>query len=285
MTYSAKAIQVGDAINDIRIHHPAYRDALDGVGRVIQLGNSLHHPFGACIIAPSGAGKTLLIDSVRGNECGWTFLRPQSVLVASLKEAPTVAQIQEDLLADFNYVVTPRTGRKTNAALFNILVGAIEQHDIQLIALDEFQHVFLSRKDEVRASIIDWVKRLMSVTQRPVLLSGTEVLRAIERADPQLTTRIPAIFNLPELKNDDNWRGVLAGFASTAKDIDLSALQTNSNLVFKATHGVMRTLKSLIMESAMISIDSGSTMVERKHMRTAFQRCFGSGSTKDNPFA
>lgn len=164
MSYSHRAIQAGYRINQIRIHHPAFKEALDGVGRVIQLGNNFEHPVGTCVIAPSGAGKSFLIESVQRNVCNWPFLRPESVLVASLKEAPTVAQIQEDLLADFNYAIPPRTGRKTNAALFNVLVASIEQHDIQLIAIDEYQHVFLSRKDEVRVAINDWIKRLMTKT-------------------------------------------------------------------------------------------------------------------------
>ena len=54
MSYSAKAIQAGFRIGQIRIHHPAFKDALTGVGRIIQLGNALEHPTGACIIAPSG---------------------------------------------------------------------------------------------------------------------------------------------------------------------------------------------------------------------------------------
>ena len=285
MSYSAKAIQVGIGISQIRIHHPAFKDALDGVGRVIQLGNNLEHPFGACVIAPAGAGKSLLIESVRRNVCNWSFLRPQSVLVASLKEAPTVAQIQEDLLACFNYAIPPKTGRKTNAVLFNVLVAAIEQHDIQLIALDEYQHVFLSRKDEVRVAINDWIKRLMTRTARPVLLSGTEILRGIEKADPQLTTRISSIFNLPDFENDETWRGVLAGFVGGTRDLDLSVLKTHANLVFKATQGVMRTLKALIMEVAMIAIDANESKVGKEHLRLAFQRLVGPGSTRDNPFA
>lgn len=284
MNYSPKALQVGLALSQVRIHHPAFKEALDGIGRVIQLGNSLQHPIGASIIAPSGAGKTLLLESVRRNVSNWPFLRPQSVLVASLKEAPTVAQIQEDLLADFNYAIPPRTGRKTNAVLFNVLIDAIEQHDIQLIALDEFHHVFLSRKDDVRTAIIDWTKRLITKGNKPVLLSGIETLRAIEKADPQLATRIPSIFNLPDFQNDENWRGVLASFAGATRDVDLSVLKTNASAVFKATRGVMRTLKSLAMEVAMIAVDANEPVVRKEHLRLAFQRVFGPGSSRDNPF-
>ena len=285
MSYSHRAIQAGYRINQIRIHHPAFKEALDGVGRVIQLGNNLERPVGACVIAPSGAGKSFLIESVQRNVCNWPFLRPESVLVASLKEAPTVAQIQEDLLADFNYAIPPRTGRKTNAALFNVLVASIEQHDIQLIAIDEYQHVFLSRKDEVRVAINDWIKRLMTKTSRPVLLSGTELLRGIEKADPQLTTRISSIFNLPEFQNDLDWRGVLNGFVTATSDVDLSELNTYAKPIFHATKGVMRTLKSLIIEAAMIAIDAETTKVEKDHLRLGFLRLFGPGSSRSNPFA
>ncbi|MGA3947441.1 TniB family NTP-binding protein [Ralstonia nicotianae] len=284
MSYSAKALQVGLRISQIRIHHPAFKETLDGVGRIIQLGNSLEHPFGACVLAPSGAGKSLLIESVRHNVCNWPFLRSQSVLVASLKEAPTVAQIQEDLLADFNYAIPLRSGRKTNAVLFNVLVASIEQHDIQIIALDEFHHVFLARKDEVRTAIIDWLKRLMTRIKRPVLLCGIESLRTIESGDAQLTTRITSIFSMPSLKNDENWRGVIAGFVSATREVDLSLLREQATLIFKATQGVMRTLKTLVMEVAMIAVDADQTKVEIEHLRLAFQRIVGSGSTRDNPF-
>ena len=284
MSYSPKALQVGSRISQIRINHTAFKEALEGVGRVIQLGNNLQHPVGACVIAPSGAGKSCLIESVQRNVCNWSFLRPESVLVASLKEAPTVAQIQEELLASFKYAIPPRAGKKTNATLFNVLVAAIEQHDIQLIAIDEYQHVFLSRKDEVRVSINDWTKRLMTTTSRPVMLSGTDHLRNIEKADPQLTTRISSIFYLPSLK-DKEWLGVLNGFVKGTTDVDLSELNTYAKPVFNATEGVMRTLKGLIMEAAMIAVDANVTKVEKEHLRLAFRRLVGTGSSKCNPFA
>jgi hypothetical protein len=84
MSYSAKAIQVGKNIDQIRVNHLAFKETLEGIGRVVQLGNSLQHPFGACVIAPAGAGKSLLIDSIKRNVYNWPFLRPLSVLVASV---------------------------------------------------------------------------------------------------------------------------------------------------------------------------------------------------------
>ncbi|MEF2250562.1 hypothetical protein V4D00_08940 [Ralstonia solanacearum] len=47
----------------------------------------------------------------------------------------------------------------------------------------------------------------------------------------------------------------------------------------------MRTLKSLIIEAAMIAIDAETTKVEKDHLRLGFLRLFGPGSSKSNPFA
>jgi Cdc6-like AAA superfamily ATPase len=285
MSYSDKALQVGMLVSQIRVHHTSFKETLEGVGRIIQLGNHLRQPVGASVIAPAGAGKSLLIECVQKNVCSWSFLRENSVLVASLKEAPTVAQIQDDLLENFSYAISPRSRSQTNAVLFNVLAEAIDQHDIRLIALDEYQHVFLARKVEVHAAIIDWTKRLMSRTKRPVLLSGTETLRAIETADPQLSTRIPTVFSLPEFKNNEEWRGILSAFATAARDINLSLLCSNyATAVFKAAEGTMRRLKLLIIEASMIAIDDHKGTVEKDHLQLAFERIFGSGSSRVNPF-
>ena len=47
----------------------------------------------------------------------------------------------------------------------------------------------------------------------------------------------------------------------------------------------MRTLKGLIMEAAMIAVDANVNKVEKEHLRLAFRRLVGTGSSKCNPFA
>lgn len=285
MIYSENALALGARISEIRIHHSKFKEALDGIGRVIQVGNYLPQPAGISVIAPAGAGKTLLINSIQNNVCDWPFLSPNSVLVASLKEAPNVSQIQNDLLSGFNYAIAPRSSPKSNASSFNLLVDAIKHHDIRLIALDEYQHVFLARGGDMHASITDWTKRLMSATGRPVLLSGTEMLGNVEKGDPQLSTRIPTVITLPAFKNDAKWRGVLKAFASGIPDMDLTSLCDNhATATFKATKGKMRLLKTLIVEASMIAFDSSEKKVTADHLHQAFQRVFGVDSSLANPF-
>jgi hypothetical protein len=286
MNYSERALGVGAGIHQIRVNHTLFKEALTGIGRTIQIGNHLREPTGMSVIAPAGAGKSLLIECVKKNVCNWKFLDPSGMLVVSLKEMPTVAQIQEDLLTNFNYVIPPKVNLRTNATFFNLLVAAIAQHCIWLIALDEFQHVFLAKKNGVHAAVIDWLKRLMTQTRVPILLCGTEALRKIESADPQLSTRIPAVFNLTAFSDDAEWKGLLNAFAKASKEIDLCPLADKySTPLFDATEGIFRTLKNLIVEAAMIAIDEGHSAVDKQHLHDAFQRVVGPGSTKANPFS
>lgn len=285
MSYSVRALDVALSIDRIRINHTRFMSAMDGVARVIQVGNHTKQPVGVTVVAPAGSGKSLLIDCVRNNVCDWPFLRRSGVLVASLKESPSVAQIQGDLLECFHYAVPTRSVRSTNNAMFNVLTRAIAQHSIQLIALDEFQHVFLARQNDVRASVGDWLKRLMTETCVPVLLAGTEMLRTIEEADPQLSSRIAAIFTLPSFENDSDWIGLLSAFASASKDIDLSILPTKlATPMFKATRGNLRELKWLVKEAAMCAVDANVDVVGRDHFREAHVRHFGPDSGRSNPF-
>lgn len=282
--YSDRAIAVGRSIAKIQVKHTRFSEALDGAARVIQLGNSIPEPFGMTLLGAAGTGKSFVIECLEQNVMGWPFLRPNAVLCASLKEEPTVAQIQADLLAQFNYVISPRATKQTNKSLFDLLTAAVKQHGIQLIALDEFHHVFLSSKKEVRSAVVDWTKRCMTETKLPCLLSGTGMLQSIETADPQLSTRVSSVYRLPEFQNDADWIGVLDAIVSRSPEVDLSLIPRKHTAIFRATKGVFRSLKSLLIEAAMVAIDAGETSVKIEHLALAFQRHVGNASTKSSPF-
>lgn len=285
MPYSGKALTVGRKLEQVVITHSAFTQVVEGIGRIIQLGNDLSSPRGVALIAPSGCGKSLLVDLLKRNAYGWSFLEPHSILVAALKEAPTVAHIQRELLKCFDYPITIRTTESTNAAVNNILVTAIAQRKTQLIVIDEYQHVFLAGKDGVRRTVNDWLKRIMSVTERPVLLTGTEALAALQEADPQISTRISGTFRLFPFKHDAEWKGVLRAYSENCPDVDLSNLSSEcSRELFIASQGVFRLLKGLVIESAMIAVDDEKPAVCRDHLRQAFYQIFGPATSRENPF-
>jgi hypothetical protein len=285
MPYSQKALSARRALEEVIVSHSSFVQALDGIGRVIQLGNDLSSPIGVCLIAPSGCGKSLLIDLLTKNSLGWPFLNPRSVLVAALRESPTVAHIQSELLRHFQYPIPIKASATTNAAVNNVLVEAVAQRKIQLTAFDEYQHVFLSKKEGVRRAFNDWLKLYMTATMKPTLLTGTEELSELETADPQISTRISSIFRLSPFGHDKEWFGMLKVYATKCQDIDLTPLQSEySRELYIASKGVFRLVKNLIIESVMIAIDDGKSEIKINHLTLAFRRVFGPASTRENPF-
>lgn len=285
MPYSDKALSVRRGLHEVVVNHSSFVQALDGIGRIIQLGNDLGSPIGMCLIAPSGCGKSLLIDLLSRNACGWPFLNAQSVLVAALKEAPTVAHIQSELLNCFKYPIPIRASASTNAKVNSVLVEAVARRKIQLTAIDEYQQVFLCGKDGVRRSVNDWLKRFMTLTEKPVLLTGTEELSSLVNVDAQISTRISGTFRLMPFKHDAECKGVLKAYEDSCEAVDLAPMRNEySREMYLASQGVFRTLKGLILESAMVALDDNATTLSRKHLGTAFFRMFGPASTRENPF-
>jgi hypothetical protein len=285
MPYTEDALIVGRRLNKVVVNHSSFVQALEGIGRIIQLGNELGAPRGMCLVAPSGCGKSLLIDLLRTNACGWPFLNPQSILVAALKENPTVSHVQGELLSQFKYPITPKPSERNNSSVNKVLVHAIAHNKIQLTAIDEYQHIFLTRTDGVRRSINDWLKRYMTLTERPILLTGTEELLALENGDPQISTRISSTFRLAPFKHDAEWKGVLKCFIESCPEVDLrSMLSLSSRDLHTASQGVFRNVKQLVVEAAMIAVDDQHKALDRTHLCLAFARVYGAASSRENPF-
>lgn len=286
MPYTEDALTVGRRLNKVVVSHSSFLQALEGIGRVIQLGNELGSPRGMCLIAPAGCGKSLLIELLRTNAAGWSFLDPQSVLVASLKENPTVGHVQSELLEHFKYAINPKPSERTNSQINKVLVHAIAHNKIQLTAFDEYHHVFLTRTDGMRRAMNDWLKRYMTVAAIPILLAGTEELAALQNGDPQISTRISSTFRLSPFKHDSEWKGVIRGFVESCGEVDLSPMHAaSSRELHCASQGVFRNLKQLVVEAAMIAVDDHKKIVDRAHLSLAFRRVFGNACSRENPFA
>lgn len=286
MTYSAKAMEVGLSLSRIFINHQSFSDAIDAIGHALHLGNGTDTFAGVRVIAPSGSGKSLLLECVKKNVHNWPMLKVDlPVIHTSLKESPSVAQIQDGLLKNFNYGLSGAYRRTNNNEVNNILVTSINQFRVRAIALDEFQHVFLANGTSVSLSVIDWLKRLMNLTNVPAILFGTDQLERLANADPQLTSRVPTTVRLHAFKYDEKWLGFLKAFAQKANDINLHSIHEEfSRELFLCTKGVVRAFKAIVIQAAMIAVDDGKSHLERAHLSLAFKRHVGHEYDSENPF-
>lgn len=287
MEYSNDALMAGKAMREVVVRHSKFNEALTLISNVVQIGNSTGAPAGVRIIAPAGSGKTFLFQCLRGNIIGLPLLRDKlAVIYASLKESPTVAQIQNELLANFQYDAgIVRTRSSTNNEINLILLRSIKDLGVKLIVLDEFQHIFL-QQGKVSITVVDWVKRLMNQTGVPVVLIGTEILDQLAGIDPQLTTRVPTSIRLGLFRYDKQWLAFLKGLADSSEKIKLSDIyERYSREFYAATNGTPRLLKSLLIHIVILGVTEQKEEVDISLIQRAYELVFGPESAQESPFA
>ncbi|WP_368643437.1 TniB family NTP-binding protein [Castellaniella ginsengisoli] len=288
MPYTEKALTAGRQLADVIVQHAAFRDALDLIANALDMGNAVGLFAGVRVIAPSGSGKSLLIDCLQRNIIDSPYLtEPLSVIRTELKESPSVSQIQGGLLDNFGYGLTGR-GRATsnNNEVHAVLVEAMRAHKVQLVVLDEFQHIFSPASEKVSTHVLDWLKRLMNISRVPVVLVGSKLMDRLEGTDRQLTSRIPSVIRLPAFQCDARWVGFLKAFAKESVAVDLSPIvgpQIALHL-FRVTQGVPRELKRLLVQAVMMAIDADEKSIAPARLHAAYAIVYGPDKAAEDPF-
>lgn len=287
MLYNDDAIRVGRAIAHSIVPYSSFTAVVRQICNAVEVGNGTTIFAGVRVAAPSGTGKTLLIKYLKDNLMRSPMFNSElSVIQASLKENPTVSQVQNELLANFNYGLDGAARRANNNEINLILVKAIEQHRVRLIALDEFQHVFLTGGTKVATTVIDWLKRLMNLTGVPVILMGTEMMDRLDTVDPQLTSRIPTVVKLSPFLLNTEWVGFLQALSESISAIDLSSIHRDFAAdLFRATKGSPRPLKAILTQAAMVAVNQGLSTITKEVLADAYRLQYGPSSDGGNPFA
>lgn len=287
MTYSRKATEIAKAFQSLIVPHTRFNAAAQSIEHAIAVGRFAGTFAGVRVSAPSGSGKTVLLDLVKSRlEQSSDDERSKDVIYASLKENPSVSQLQGDLLENFNY--PPRNLGRNNNDVNVVLVKAINQHLTKLIAIDEFQHVFLANGVKAATPVVDWLKRLMNLVHVPVVLLGTESIDRLEGMDEQLTSRIPTVARLSYFGLNAEWRGFLNALATGCKEFDMSLLskdRATAVSLWEATKGSPRGTKTLLVHAICIGVTADKMVLTRELLRDAFVAHRGGDASGENPFA
>lgn len=287
MAYSRYSTEVANRFQSLIIPHTRFIAAARSIESAIDVGKLTGTFAGVRVTAPSGAGKTVLLEYVKSNLAASEFDdKAKNVVCASLKENPSVSQVQSALLEKFDYAVPARAANNNDVNV--ILTKAINHHRTKLIVIDEFQHVFLTGGVKFATPVIDWLKRLMNLVQVPVVLLGTEALDRLEGTDEQLTSRIPTIARLAHFSLNGEWRGFLTALANGCKEFDMTMLAKDraaAIALWAATRGSPRNTKTLLVHAICIGLTAEKTELTLEILKDAFIAHRGGDAALENPFA
>lgn len=246
---------------------------------------------GILISGPSGVGKTVLVSSYmkkhkRNSSLDGTHI---PVLCVTVPSAPTAKALAETILINLGY---PKAHRGTESGKTFIIRDLFQRCSVEMLILDEFQHLFYAPNLGHFRSATDWLKVLIDETKVAIVACGLPEAQAVVNANEQLARRFAAHFPFSpfSIEDADDFRE----FRSVLK-----VLQTQIPLPFKtplyeanmarrcqiASHGLLDYTRKVLEGAVSVASRAGRTEIGLDILAAGFrERVWAAVPDRLNPF-
>lgn len=271
-------------INSTIVMHDQFEAAYKGIMNLIYLNSLSDVPYGGVVVAPSGCGKTSLIRLVQQTVASDPAI-PNGAMCLSIAAAANtnIGQLISKLMKLLGYQTVVRTSTISDQS--ELLAATLKERNVVAIFIDESQHISRGRRTLSAAAITDWVKELRDASGVVIVMMGTREFIALDESNDQLSSRAPATFSLAEFQFDENWQGLLVKIAAEVTAFDLSSITNFAKKLHRASNGIPRTLKQLLIASTRAGIEAGKTLLDEECLKAGYVSVFGNSSQKGNIFA
>lgn len=213
-----------------------------------------------------------------------------TVLCTCIPSSATVkgfaSRILEDLGDPFHY-------RGTTHALTSRLCKLLIECQVELIIMDEFQHLINSDSDIVLSNTADWLKDILNRTRIPIILFGLPVSTKILHSNSQLMRRFSTTINLQPFywipqEQRENFLKFLAVLEKAIPDLKPSHLYREENAlpIFCATRGIPSMIKKLVSRAAQYAYENELTEITKDALAFAYDEELANNSSHaSNPFS
>ena len=168
----------------------------------------------------------------------------------------------------------------------------IKESRVELIMLDDGQHLLNSSSNRVTMAACQWLKHLINATGISMVLAGTPPLVHIFSAHEQLKTRVATRIDLAPFGWETEAEQM--NFMRVLKTIEMRLpFQESSHLdsremafrLFGASQGVMSRVMDIVREAARLALDRGEKNITLNVFALAYHKIFAFfASNKANPF-
>lgn len=240
------------------------------------------------VTGDTGAGKTSLIEYYQKEKPNLEekYASKIPILSTSLPESSTPITAAQQLLYDLG---DPFYSKSDNIIeLTAKLVTLIKNCQVEMIIIDEFQHMIEFKTKKVLFRVADWLKMLIVRTKVPIILFGLPYSELILQTNKQLAGRFLLRQSLEpfRIKSKKN----RPDFLSFLNAVDRALpFKNNSNLtdlkiakaIYVASKGNLRNLMVLINYSVKKSLKRGEAKLSIESLKYAADIL---NITSPNPF-
>lgn len=289
---SNKAENIAKQVKQIFIQNPQISDILDDISDCREFSDGIHEPDCMIVVGDTGSGKTTIIDKYL-NKNPRSETKDGSVipiLSTSLPPNATPITASEQLLSDLGDPFAFSRGSDP-VKIAKEMSDLMTLCGVELIIIDEFQHMIDRKNKQVLHSAADWLKMLIVRSKIPVVLFGMPYSVVILEANNQLAGRFELQHTLEpfRLNNREN-RSHYKTFLSLLDDAlpfqescDLTSRDMMKR-IYAFSRGNLRRIRKLINRSTRLALRDNASKILLKHFATAAPKVSKAACAEQNPF-
>jgi len=287
-----KVETTADKVKQIFIQSPQITDIIDDISDCREFSDGLHEPDCMIVVGDTGAGKTTIIDKYLAKhprtETNDGSIIP--ILSTSLPPNATPITASEQLLSDLGDPLAFSRGNDP-VKIAKEMSDLMKLCGVELIIVDEFQHMIDRKNKQILHSAADWLKMLIVHSKIPVVLFGMPYSVVILEANNQLAGRFELQHTLEpfRLNNKENlilYKTFLAMLDEALPFRESSALASPDMMkrIYAFSQGNLRRIRKLINRSSRLALRDDSNKILLEHFAKAAPKVSRVACEKQNPF-
>ena len=270
---------------------PQFEEAYRRIYELLELYRGTGLAESAAMYGESGCGKTTVCKVIEGENPRIVEAERDvvPVLYTSIPALATINSVAEALLTKLG---DPMPSKGTISSKTQRLIKLIHACCVDLVILDEFQHVHDRGQSPTISKVADWIKSLVDLIGRPVVLVGIPRAQVLVETNDQMRRRFGASLRLDRMTLDGNdaeveFAELISGLADALPlqcDLDLQSYSTLTRFYY-ATDGRIGYLTSLLHRALTLAFLSEAQSIDEAILEAAFtEQIWRSGVGKLNPF-
>lgn len=281
----------GFKLQSTPIPHRRFREGMCRLAELHHGRRAYQAGGGLLLIGPSGAGKSTLIEHYeslypRVHEAEGTRI---PVLRVSVPSSPSAKSLAEAILVALK---DPKAHRGTASEKTERIEALLVRCGVELILLDEFQHLIYTPALTGFRDVTDWLKRLISNTNVGIVACGLPEAALVVESNEQLARRFSARIQLTPFALDDEddfreFRGLLRSLQELLPlPVETPLFEANlARRMHVACYGLLDYLGKVLEGAVSAAVAAHLTHIDLLALAAGFRnRVWSAVPDRLNPF-
>lgn len=283
-----------DEINNLFVPTIALQSITDDIQYIRRVSSISHYekePICLLVTGETGTGKSEFIKqySERYPKIEEAERTKIPVLVSLIPKAKHPKPVVSQLLRDIGDPLEGTGGDST--MLTDRFITLLKGAGVELIILDEFQHLIETKSNQVVYDIADFIKTLISKSKIPVVLFGLPWSSHILAVNSQLSRRFAmrqellnyTIYTYQDFQKFVEKIQQKLENLSIKFEVDLWRHEMSFRLFAGCAGNISNLMNNIIRPAAISVVDNNEMLIKPSHFSQAFKR-FGQVRDELNPF-